>query len=559
MFRRLADRLKTLELAAASRAAEIGSGSSVPQSVVPKQPAEPSPEQRRAHEATHCPYESWCEHCVAFRGRDDAHPETKGSEDRMPCISFDYGFSARAEGEPKMVALFVHDAQTGWRECFPVPAKGGVCNGMNVLQYLASELRRLVAFLGYSQIILKSDPEPTCLALQNEVKRLRLGMGLRTVCQQVPEGSHQSNGGAEMCVNTVRQVAGSILSFYESKTGQKIASDRPLHSWALRHSAFLLNRFQVRPGGLTAFESAVGRPYKGAVIPYGETVVLLVSQGAKGKPRFVQGQVLGKVMSSDQWIGCTSSGRLVLARTARRLSPEFSPQDPKLLKDHPWKHPGFIAGSAGRVRVQREPKVELPSGLSPLLAGGDQGQLGAGGGELIEEGRPTAPGDDGDETSINYSPSPVPSAAPGAVAPATVATDAVNSDSDSLSSDTTPAESVAPVVPEVPAAPMDLSDPPSREQPALDEDDRAKRARIAEISFEHGEEDPVEFTQEDCESMFDHDNDVDDSKPDEEPASGVPLELYLECFQEASVEGMYKIGHLFWTLVLQLFCSCQLF
>ena len=270
----------------------------------------------------------------------------------------------------------------------------------------------------------------------------------------------------------------------------------------------------------------MGRPYKGAVIPYGETVMLLVPQGAKGKPRFVQGQVLGKVMSSDQWIGCTSSGRLVLARTARRLSPEFSPQDPKLLKDHPWKHPGFIAGSAGRVRVQREPKVELPSGLSPLLADGDQGQLGAGGGELIEEGRPTAPGDDGDETSINYSPSPVPSAAPGAVAPATVATDAVNSDSDALSSDTTPAESVAPVVPEVPAAPMDLSDPPSREQPALDEDDRAKRARIAEISFEHGEEDPVEFTQEDCESMFDHDNDVDDSKPDEEPASGVPLELY---------------------------------
>ena len=135
----------------------------------------------------------------------------------MPCISFDYGFSARAEGEPKMVALFVHDAQTGWRDCFPVPAKGGVCNGMkNVLQCLASELCRLVAFLGYSQIIPKSDPEPTCLALQNEVKRLRLGMGLRTVCQQVPEGSHQGNGGAEMCVNTVRQVAGSILSFYES-------------------------------------------------------------------------------------------------------------------------------------------------------------------------------------------------------------------------------------------------------------------------------------------------------------------------------------------------------
>ena len=47
----------------------------------------------------------------------------------------------------------------------------------------------------------------------------------------------------------------------------------------------------------------------------------------------------------------------------------------------------------------------------------------------------------------------------------------------------------------------------------------------AAVSFEHGEEDPVEFTAEDCEHMFDHDDDVDD-RPDEEPASGIPLELY---------------------------------
>ena len=332
VFRRLADRLKTLELAAAARAAEPGDGHAMSRGVVPQQPTEPTPEERRAHEATHCPYAAWCEHCVAFRGRDAAHSEVKNSEDRIPCISFDYGFSSRKEGEPKMTALFVHDAQTGWRECFPVPAKGGICSGMNVLQYLASELCRLIAFLGYSQVVLKSDPEPTCLALQQEVKKLRLGMGLRTVCQQVPEGSHQSNGGAEMCVHTIRQVAGSILSFYEKRTGQTVHSSHPMHSWALRHSAFILNRFQVRPGGLTAFEAAMGRPYRGAVIPYGETVMLFVPQGVKGKPRFVQGQVLGKVMSSDQWIGCTSAGRLVLARTARRLSAEFPPQDHKVLK-----------------------------------------------------------------------------------------------------------------------------------------------------------------------------------------------------------------------------------
>ena len=72
---------------------------------------------------------------------------------------------------------------------------------------------------------------------------------------------------------------------------------------------------------------------------------------------------------------------------------------------------------------------------------------------------------------------------------------------------------------------MDLSESLPREPPAPEDDEgRAKRARIAAGSFEHGEEDPVEFTAEDCENMFDHDNDVDD-RPDEEPASGIPLEL----------------------------------
>ena len=99
----------------------------------------------------------------------------------------------------------------------------------------------------------------------------------------------------------------------------------------------------------------MGRPYRGAVIPYGETVMLLVPQGVKGKPRFVQGQVLGKVMSSDQWIGCTSAGRLVLARTARRLSAEFPPQDHKVLKGSPAPPSlgAAMAPAAGMAAIRR--------------------------------------------------------------------------------------------------------------------------------------------------------------------------------------------------------------
>ena len=540
VFSRLVNRLKSIKLAEAARARNNLEAHAV---AVPKQPEEPTPEQRRSHEATHCPYASWCEHCIAFRGRDDSHSAlAKSSEDRMPCISFDYGFTSRVEGGPKLVALYVHDSQTGWRECFPVPAKGGTHSGTQVIPYLASELCRLLAFLGYSQVTLKSDPEPTCIALQAEVRKLRLSMGLRTVCQQVPEGSHQSNGGAEMCVHTVRQLAGSLLACYESKAKQKVKSLDPIHSWAMRHAAFILNRFQVQSGGLTAFEAAMGRPYRGALIPYGETVMMLVpqaGQGAKGKPRFIQCQMLGKVMVSDQWIGVSSAGRLVLARTARRMSPEFPPQDHTVLKDHPWNHPGFIAGSAGRMRAQRQPKVVLPSGLSPLLASGDGGGLKAGGVDLIETGQPVVPGDVSPSFSLPYSPSIAPEQSPN-----TVAASDPSSSSDSESAKEAPAAAEASQP--VPAAlPMDESMPLVHEHPEAEgNDDRSKRARIAALQFEHGEEDPVEFDVEQCEHMYDHDLDVDDREEDAEPKASIPLELYYPFSPEEPQLSREELEHL---------------
>ncbi|CAE7540302.1 RE2 [Symbiodinium sp. KB8] len=73
---------------------------------------------------------------------------------------------------------------------------------------------------------------------------------------------------------------------------------------------------------------------------------------------------------------------------------------------------------------------------------------------------------------------------------------------------------------------MDVSSSVSREPPAVaDDDDRSKRARLAAITFEHGEEDPVEFTAEDCEVMYNHDCDLDE-RFDEEPTPNVPLDLY---------------------------------
>ena len=321
VFRRLKDRLNKLKLLESLRATEVPNAP-VPQ--VPAAPKEPTPEERRLHNATHAPFASWCTHCVAHKSRDDPHRASSANRS-TPVVSFDFGFTSRIEGEKTLPFLAVYDSETGWREAIPVPGKAGVHGGINVTSYLAAELCRLLSMLGYSKVDLRCDPEPTCLRLRNEVKRMRLQMGLKTDVTQAPEDSHQSNGGAEVTVKTVRQQCNTLLAQYEAETKLEVGTFHALHAWCLRHAAWILNRYVLRPGGLTPYEIVHGRPYKGKILPFGECVMGLVSQGAKGKARFVQALMLGKCAPNDEWVLCTTAGRLLLARTVRRMEKGFNP------------------------------------------------------------------------------------------------------------------------------------------------------------------------------------------------------------------------------------------
>ena len=339
VFKRLVERLRQMKVAASAAV----HAESIPEVIVPSQPAEPTPEARRQHESTHLPYAPWCEVCVAHKARDNAHHPTDPAE-RIPTISFDFGFSSRDDdGRQKLCCLFLHDSVIGWREAIAVPGKGGVHGGLHV----QAEVCRLLAFLGYRNVRLRSDPEQTCLSLQHEIARVRQRVGLRTVTGQVAEEDHEANGGAESTVHVLRAQAGTILAAFERRTKSRIRTDHPLYSWSYRHAAWLINRFSVQAGGIASYEAATGRPYKGPVLPFGETCMVLVKQAPKGQARFIQAMMLGKLPSSDQWVSVTAAGRLMLSRTARRLSESFEPLSPDVLKDPTWKHGSFLTGATG--------------------------------------------------------------------------------------------------------------------------------------------------------------------------------------------------------------------
>ena len=68
----------------------------------------------------------------------------------------------------------------------------------------------------------------------------------------------------------------------------------------------------------------------------------------------------------------TVGGKLVLCRSIRRTVNRFDPELHDVVKDFPWQHPGFVAGSGGRVKLQKSGKpVEsevLAAPVSPVLA-----------------------------------------------------------------------------------------------------------------------------------------------------------------------------------------------
>ena len=315
---------------------------------------EPSLHERNTHALTHVPYASWCETCVPHKGRAYKHKAVVKDNKAVSTLSFDYSFTERPN-EPnqasaeKLTCLVLADRHSGWRESIP-------CRTKAADSYIVTEVVRLLSYLGHGEICLKSDAEPTCKALQGKIQATRARLGLRTVLEYVPEGEKASNGAAEQAVETCRQHGNILLSEYEKATGKRVSTTHPLHSWAMRHGSWLINRYHAQ-GGSTPFETAFQKPYDGKIVCFGEAVLGLVRASIKGAAKWLKGLWLGKAAINDAHLICTVGGRLVLRRSIRRTVNRFDPELRDVVKDFPWQHPGFVAGSGGRVKLQKDWKT----------------------------------------------------------------------------------------------------------------------------------------------------------------------------------------------------------
>ena len=356
VLKRIRDHLARQDLIAAHQARQQLAAAEERVPVEQKHVTAPSEDAYRQHCLTHTPYKEWCAHCVVFRARSDRH-EAKTEDHRASSVlCFDFAYTSRVDGGDKLCCLVAYDTQTKWLQAWPVPSKGGTA----CRNYMAVELTKLLSYLGHRRITLRADPEGSCTALANAVQALRHRIGVETHIEQTPVGEHQGNH-AEGAIERIRQLAGTMLSELEGRLNIKIKTFDPLHHWCWRHASWTLQRFGVTQD-LTPWERVHASPYGGKLVRFAECVLARVKTATKGKPRWLRAMWLGKSDVSDCHLVCTSSGRLVVARSVRRTTCEYDPSLLSALRDTPDKHVSFLAGRVGASRNQLAPKPVTEEG-----------------------------------------------------------------------------------------------------------------------------------------------------------------------------------------------------
>ena len=324
-------------------------------------PKPPTPAERQAHSLTHEPYQPWCEVCVMHRGRQDPHPKSSHEHAGHSVVSFDFCFCSRKPGEDdKQTCLVLHDRDTQLVHVIPTQQKAG-----KSLQYLVTEFVRFITHTQHRELSLRSDLEPSNLAIADAVRRTCRGLGLIVHHEPVARGDHQQNGAVESTLEQVRARAGVLVSQIEKEVaGGKLIfpATHPVYNWALLHSAWLINRYVVKQG-TTAYERSSDRVYSGKLCMYGESVLGYIKTDRKAAPRWSRGIWLGKTLVNDTHIIAHSTGVFV-TRSVRRLPTPFVLEELGDLHHSPWE---FGYASLGhRMLYNRHVSPPQPLGM-PMI------------------------------------------------------------------------------------------------------------------------------------------------------------------------------------------------
>ena len=321
-------------------------------------PETPSAKEREGHELTHVPSQPWCSVCVRAKGVDMRHlrkPAGRRAEDQgvdhLSVIQFDYAYVSSGDARGQQVKMrTILDTSTGYGTACVIDVKGAGD------KYATSSAVSFLKELGYTRFRCRTDPEPAIKShVDNVIKCLADDRVVEQVLPEetIPE-SHASLGALEGWHGLLQGQIRALRLDVEERLGSVVDTTHQCLPWLVRHASWLLNRFQRRQNGATAFENLKRVSYNKPLLQFGERCHWLEAERITHKfdPRWGIGVWLGRHTASDAHLIGTPGG-VIQVRTVRRLTREQRTDDvSKRAFDNFMGSPQNLSGSKPSLQEQ---------------------------------------------------------------------------------------------------------------------------------------------------------------------------------------------------------------
>ena len=282
-------------------------------------PQQPSDEERALHEITHVPFRPWCKYCVMSRSKANQHshmPDPVGESQReFPTIQCDFFFMEPGK-EGAVVALLMVDVWSRFVSVVPLKQRNAQTVGRALVNFISS--------VRDGTVEIAFDNEPVLVAGVSFCKSVRAKAELKTHVSPNKSYDKSRTGVAERFVQTIRGIQKTLICHLEDRLQATVPTGHPVIQWAALHSAWIYNRFHVHATlKTTPYQSLWGRPYKGRITGFGQTVFGLDPKAVKYKPGWRRGAWLGKD-SADMDLISTDGQTIMRTKAVRKINNEWS-------------------------------------------------------------------------------------------------------------------------------------------------------------------------------------------------------------------------------------------
>ena len=175
-------------------------------------------------------------------------------------IQLDYYFPL---GNDTLKGLLAVDRTMGYGTSTLVRYEGGTD------KYAVRAVTQLLEELDYAEACLQCDDEASiidlCRAITASTSRT---IHVRVSASETP----QSNGRVERYHGLVKGITGTLFAALDECCKATVPRRHILLSWAIRHAAFLYNRYQIHESGKTSFQEVYKKPYTSKLVIFGEVI-----------------------------------------------------------------------------------------------------------------------------------------------------------------------------------------------------------------------------------------------------------------------------------------------